>query len=226
MRFVGDRRYPVAAGGLGPEAVVRPEHTRRKTRQRSPVRGRRSRREWLRGVRPLLFVPAFGCASAPLPGYRAACAAWRGLAPARFRRSIRSPPSSLDRLAPRCFLGLEPFCAGFARSRPARGQCPLASGRDAPRAARAEAVVKPPPASHRSGGGVSLLFQSRRSPAPGSPRSPARRWGDVPRVRAGATNPRRPAAVAGLSLPGGDSRRASKTVRTRTASRPPPPTDN
>ena len=68
--------------------------------------------EWLRGVRPLLFVPAFGCASAPLPGYRAAMP--RG---ADLHRRGFAVPSVLHR---RTSIGYLPV-AFSGRSRSAQG---------------------------------------------------------------------------------------------------------
>lgn len=166
------------------------------------------------GIRLSVHVPA---------GLPCGRSAWRGLAPVRIRRSIRSPPSSLGGLAPRCFVRpvavlrrVRTLAAG-SRAVPARF-----GAHDAPRAARAEAVAMPPPAPHRSGGGVSLLFQRRRSPVPGFPRSPARRWGDFPRVRTRwHVRACRYAAVAGLSLPVRSRPAVVKSGSLVTRSRPP-----
>ena len=117
---------------------------------------------------------------------------WRhGLAPARVRRSIPSRPSAHGRTArcvprPRCDRGALDGSASF----------PCGSGRARPRhPGRAER--RRPLASHRSGRGVSFLFQSQPSPTPGLRR--------VARPDGGGTfliGPRGPTG-AELSLPVG-----------------------
>lgn len=118
-------------------------------------------------VRPGIWLSVH--APAGLPCGRSA---WRRLAPVRIRRSIRSPPSARGGAdSPR-------------RSRSMWSYDHTALDRLTPRCFVGDHLLRRVRGSHWSGGGVSLLFQSRRSPVPGFPRSPARRWGDVPRVRA------------------------------------------
>ena len=78
---------------------------------------------------------------------------WSELAPVRVRRSIRSPRS-------------ETATPSRSRAQPARNNVPTVSARFPLRVSSPSLAlgVRTP---HRSRGGVSFLFQSRRSPAPG-----------------------------------------------------------
>ena len=133
----------------------------------------------------------------------------RGLAPARVRRSIRSRPSANGRAPARgprsrgdraCLDGSASFPCGSGRA--------LAGG-----PARAE---RPEPlASHRSGRGVSFLFQSQPSPTPGLRR--------VARPDGGGTFLIGPWGPTGaeLSLPIGGRRDGRISLRSPAQRRPP-----
>jgi len=153
-------------------------------------RARRSGWRRLRGVSPLLFGPAFGSAAASSARARCRTTCRRGLAPVRVRRSIDPPRArGTERWPTRALGGLA--CPRFRECSARQRSTPPWLGRRTP---------------HRSRGDVSLLFHSRRSPAPG--------LRPVTCPAGGGTFLMPRGTGAGLPLPGGTTPQQTKSVVT------------